>query len=51
MCKLDEDLLKATASLKGMTEEQAHCLQVFIECKSLVEWLRESMKSESIIQM
>ena len=51
MCKLDEDLIKATASLKGMTEAQAHCLQVFNECKSLVEWLRESMKSESIIQM
>nr|XP_022293483.1 E3 ubiquitin-protein ligase rnf213-alpha-like isoform X1 [Crassostrea virginica] len=45
MCKLDKDLIKATASLKGMTEAQAHCLQVFNECKSLVKWLRESMKS------
>lgn len=49
MCKLDKDLIKATASLKGMTEAQAHCLQVFNECKSLVKWLRESMKSKLII--
>lgn len=45
MNKLDEDLIKATVSLKGMTEKQVNCLEVFMDCKPLVEWVRESMKS------
>lgn len=45
MCKLDKDLMKATVSLKGMTEKQVECLKVFMDCKPLVEWVRESMKS------
>lgn len=44
MCKLDKDLIKATVSLKGMTKEQADCLAAFMDCKPLVEWLRDSMK-------
>lgn len=45
MNKLDKDLIKATVSLKGMTEKQVECLKVFMDCKPLVEWVRESMKS------
>lgn len=46
MCKLDRNLITATASLKGMSKAKAHCLDTFIQCKPLVDWLQKTMKSK-----
>ncbi|XP_062615790.1 E3 ubiquitin-protein ligase RNF213-like, partial [Saccostrea cucullata] len=45
MYKLDKDLRRTMMSLKGMTGEQKRCLEAFIDCKPLVEWIRRTMRN------
>ena len=43
MKKVDASLLKTSTILGEISEERAKCLKDFIKCKSLVDWLKESM--------
>ena len=43
MKKVDTSLLKTSAILGKISEERAKCLKDFVKCKSLVDWLKESM--------
>lgn len=31
--------------LKDVTEKRAKCLQAFVDCENLVQWLKQSMKT------
>ncbi|KAL3881512.1 hypothetical protein ACJMK2_027944 [Sinanodonta woodiana] len=44
MKEFDDSLLKTCEFLKDLTSEKTKCLDHFIYCKNLVQWLRESMK-------
>ncbi|XP_052062754.1 E3 ubiquitin-protein ligase rnf213-alpha-like isoform X2 [Mytilus californianus] len=43
MKKLDSNLLDTCSILGGITQDRSECLQVFIKCKPLVDWIKESM--------
>ncbi|CAG2215365.1 RNF213 [Mytilus edulis] len=43
MKKLDNNLLTTCSILGGITQDRSECLQVFIKCKPLVDWIKESM--------
>ncbi|KAL3881513.1 hypothetical protein ACJMK2_027945, partial [Sinanodonta woodiana] len=44
MKEFDEKLLKICELLELISSEKTRCLDHFIKCKRLVQWLRESMK-------
>lgn len=43
MNTLNDKMMKTCEILRGIDEEKAKCLKMFINCKPLVEWLRETM--------
>ena len=43
MNTLIDKMMKTCEILRGIDEEKAKCLKMFINCKPLVEWLRETM--------
>ncbi|XP_061169274.1 E3 ubiquitin-protein ligase rnf213-alpha-like [Saccostrea echinata] len=45
MSEFDTSLIDACNVLRGMREEHAKCLEEFINCKQLINWLRKSMES------
>ncbi|XP_062591685.1 E3 ubiquitin-protein ligase rnf213-alpha-like, partial [Saccostrea cucullata] len=45
MSEFNNTLIDACNVLKGIGEEEAKCLEQFINCKQLIEWLRTSMES------
>jgi len=44
MSAFDESLMTACAFLKHISPEERECIDAFIKCRAVVEWLRESMK-------
>ncbi|XP_052086034.1 E3 ubiquitin-protein ligase RNF213-like [Mytilus californianus] len=51
MKTLDEDLLKTCSVLSEVDSEKAACLNMFVECKNLILWLRQSMCSIKELQV
>lgn len=46
MKTMDESLLKTCSILNDVNNEKAKCLIMFADCKNLILWLRESMRSK-----
>ncbi|KAL3881514.1 hypothetical protein ACJMK2_027946, partial [Sinanodonta woodiana] len=44
MKEFDDSVLKTCKFLKDFTPEKTKCLDYFVKCSPLVQWLRESMK-------
>ncbi|XP_052243691.1 E3 ubiquitin-protein ligase rnf213-alpha-like [Dreissena polymorpha] len=45
MKDFDTRLMKTFQVLKGISEPQVRCLEVFLKCENLTSWLKESMKA------
>lgn len=45
MKDFDEKLMQTCEFLKDVTEKRAKCLQAFVDCENLVQWLKQSMKT------
>lgn len=46
MNEFDSSLISACDVLRGIKDEHAKCLEEFINCKQLIDWLRKTMESE-----
>ena len=50
---VDESLVKAGLFLKsfvtGQHGEKLHCLEVFIKCQNLMQWLKEETKGKACV--
>ncbi|KAH3735719.1 hypothetical protein DPMN_042254 [Dreissena polymorpha] len=45
MKDFDTRLMATFQVLKGISEQQVQCLEVFLKCENLILWLKESMKA------
>lgn len=46
MNEFDRSLIDACDVLRGIKDDHAKCLEEFINCKKLIDWLRKSMESK-----
>jgi len=49
MSEFDESFMGACDFLTEMTEEKTECINAFIKCRNVVDWLQESMKKSMCI--
>ena len=46
MRDFNNSLIDACDVLKGIGDQETKCLEAFIDCKQLIDWLRKSMESK-----
>jgi hypothetical protein len=49
MKSFDESVMNACDFLKDLTPQREKCLNMFVQCRPLVQWLKESMKKGKIV--
>ena len=52
LASIDSDLVKAGEFLREIIDkpERKHCLQTFVKCQDIIEWLRKSTQSENVVE-
>ncbi|MBN3307566.1 RN213 ligase, partial [Amia calva] len=48
---LSSDLVEAREQLAGVTEQHAVCLEEFLHCKTLVDWVKDNLKNMSDLKV
>ena len=46
MRDFNNSLIEACDVLRGIGDSETKCLEAFIDCKQLIDWLRKSMESK-----
>ncbi|XP_060561077.1 E3 ubiquitin-protein ligase RNF213-like, partial [Ruditapes philippinarum] len=51
MKSFDESVMNACDFLKDLTPQREKCLNMFVQCRPLVQWLKESMKKAGLKEL
>lgn len=44
------DMIKTGEKLRGIDDKKIECLQTFVKCKPLIQWLKEELKGKKKIK-